>query len=181
MDDDLVTVARFDNSVEANLARNRLEEAGLRAALLDDNTVDIVWALSNALGGVKLQVRAADAEQARRVLDGDEGDEAGADAAGAEPAEGLGAELAAEEVEPDEDAGPPATERDRNAGRALRAALFGLLFWPLQFYAFWLLLKVYLSDEPLQAQPRRHALVAAAVNLPAMLLFCVLVRFLLAE
>src|SRR5262249_23246254 len=45
-----------------------LESAGIYTMLIDDNTVRIDWFLSNAVGGIKLQVDRADIEEAERVL-----------------------------------------------------------------------------------------------------------------
>jgi hypothetical protein len=67
MNDELVTIATFDNTVKANLARNQLA-AGIRATLVDEHTVGLNWTLSNAIGGVKLIVREEDYEDAARIL-----------------------------------------------------------------------------------------------------------------
>ena len=68
MSDRLATVATFGCPVEANLARNRLEAAGIKAFLADEETVGMVWHLTNALGGIKLQVGDRDAEEALAIL-----------------------------------------------------------------------------------------------------------------
>ena len=60
MSDKLVTVTSFGNVVEAEIARNALEAAGVRAFLEGEATVGNMWHLGNALGGVKLQVADAD-------------------------------------------------------------------------------------------------------------------------
>jgi len=71
------------------------------------------------------------------------------------------------------------TNREQNAGRAFRGAVFGLLLLPLQLYVFWLLLQVCVSDEPLAADKRRQAIVAAAISLPLMLGLCLLLKVIL--
>ena len=58
--DELVTVAAYDDAVSAGLALNRLNEAGLPAVLSDENTVAMDWLLSNAIGGIKVQVNPKD-------------------------------------------------------------------------------------------------------------------------
>lgn len=68
-DDDLVTVDRFLFVAEAELARARLEAAGIDAVLADENVVRLSWGDAQAHGGVRLQVRRHDAEAAREVLD----------------------------------------------------------------------------------------------------------------
>jgi hypothetical protein len=72
-DDDLVTVDRYLFRAEAELARARLEASGIDAVLADENVVRMGEA--QAHGGVRLQVRRRDAEEAREVLD-EEGDDA---------------------------------------------------------------------------------------------------------
>lgn len=68
-DDDLVTVDRFLFLAEAELARARLEAAGIDAVLADENVVRLSWGDAQAHGGVRLQVRRRDAEEAREVLE----------------------------------------------------------------------------------------------------------------
>src|SRR5262245_60532836 len=144
MSDSLVTIAAFWSPVEADLARNRLEAAGIQAFLANAVTVGMYWHLSNAVGGVRLQVREGDAEEALAVL---------------------AEQPAAAEAEESE---PVLTSREQNADRAFRGAVLGLLFLPLQLYVFWLLLKVFISDEHLDPGKRRNAIVAAIINLPLM-------------
>ena len=52
----MVTVATFDMPTEAHLAKGLLEANGLAAFLADELTVGVAWHLSNAVGGIKLQV-----------------------------------------------------------------------------------------------------------------------------
>ncbi len=69
MTNDLVTITTFENGPEAHAARLRLESEGIRAAVNDEVVVNWLWYVGTALGGVKLQVAAADAERARAILD----------------------------------------------------------------------------------------------------------------
>jgi putative signal transducing protein len=64
----LVTVETFNTPWEAQLARARLETEGIHSVIADENFVRLYWALSNALGGVKLQVRKEDAPRAAELL-----------------------------------------------------------------------------------------------------------------
>lgn len=64
----LVTVDTFTSPWDAHIARSLLESEGIPAFLGDENMVGMDWPLSQALGGVKLKVSAADVEQARVVL-----------------------------------------------------------------------------------------------------------------
>lgn len=65
---DLVTVATYYKGVDAELARLALLQSGIRALLDDEQVVRTDPLLSNAIGGVKLRVAAADVEAARRIL-----------------------------------------------------------------------------------------------------------------
>jgi hypothetical protein len=50
------------------LAKGKLDSAGIKCNLADDNTVRMDWFWSNAIGGVKLLVRREDAAEAARLL-----------------------------------------------------------------------------------------------------------------
>jgi hypothetical protein len=67
-DGELVTVARYRDMPEAVVARTVLEEAGIECLLRDENTVRTDWLLSNAIGGMRLQVAAKDEARARELL-----------------------------------------------------------------------------------------------------------------
>ncbi|MEM1268586.1 MAG: hypothetical protein AAGI08_00935 [Bacteroidota bacterium] len=125
----LVTIARYRTPFEAEIVRGRLESEGLTVQIADAELVIADWLLSNAIGGVRLQVPAIEVEYAQHVLS---------------------------TVEPLEDAETPESEAEVNARAALHAAALGLAFLPLQLYAAWLLLKVSWSDDPLPAATRRH-------------------------
>lgn len=64
----LQTIATFTSPWEAQLARAALEAEGIEATIADEHLIRLYWALSNAIGGVKLQVRPDDAERARDLL-----------------------------------------------------------------------------------------------------------------
>jgi hypothetical protein len=49
------------------LAKGSLEAAGIQAYLVDDNMIRMDWFISNLLGGIKLKVRAEDAEAAVEI------------------------------------------------------------------------------------------------------------------
>jgi hypothetical protein len=65
----LVTVRQFRDLPEALLAKGSLESAGIECFLADDNLVRLDWFISNFIGGIKLNVRAADAANAQKLLD----------------------------------------------------------------------------------------------------------------
>ena len=64
----LVTLARFRDPLDAELARARLEGAGIEALILDQHLTGINWFYSLALGGVRVQVDASDLDAGRRAL-----------------------------------------------------------------------------------------------------------------
>ncbi len=66
---ELATVRQFRDLPEALLAKGCLESAGIDCFLADENLVRLDWFISNFIGGIKLKVRAADVENARRILD----------------------------------------------------------------------------------------------------------------
>lgn len=65
----LVTVRQFRDLPEALLAKGSLESAGIECFLADENLVRLDWFISNFIGGIKLNVRAADAANAQKLLD----------------------------------------------------------------------------------------------------------------
>lgn len=67
----LVTVETFTSPWEAQLARARLEAEGIDSMVADEHVVRLDWAISNAVGGVKLRVREEDAERALAALQAD--------------------------------------------------------------------------------------------------------------
>ena len=65
MANELVTLATFDNSIKAELARSALANAGIDARLGDEDLATMLP--SNMVGGVKLIVREEDAERAIEI------------------------------------------------------------------------------------------------------------------
>jgi hypothetical protein len=61
MPTELITLQQFRDIPEALLAKGKLESAG--------NLVRMDWLLSNAIGGIRLQVYEQDATSARALLD----------------------------------------------------------------------------------------------------------------
>jgi hypothetical protein len=66
-DDDLTTVATFTNTAEAQLARERLENEGVVAFVIEGVTGGTMPYLMQG-GGVHLQVRNEDLEKAKEIL-----------------------------------------------------------------------------------------------------------------
>jgi hypothetical protein len=64
----MVTVAQCNLAAQAHAMRMRLEAAGIPVFLADELTVAMDWLLSNAIGGVKVQVAERDVPRAAEIL-----------------------------------------------------------------------------------------------------------------
>jgi hypothetical protein len=67
MKEKLVTVARFDNYIEADLARQWLEEEGVKAFVMGQN-VGNVYAGVPAVADIRLQAPESEMERAKEIL-----------------------------------------------------------------------------------------------------------------
>jgi len=155
MAEKLVTITTFDMPTEAHLAKNLLAANGLAPFLADEFTVGVAWHLSNALGGIKLQVAETDAERAIAALEGPEGavPDVKEQLRGIAEIEGAPAET-------------PVSISDRTADRALRAALLGLLFIPLfQLYSLWMIGGLFFSGQKISKRGWRKIWVAGMLDL----------------
>jgi hypothetical protein len=65
---DWVTVDRFYHPTEAHIAAGRLEAEGVPVFLLGINHASTNWLITTALGGIQVQVPAANADAARKIL-----------------------------------------------------------------------------------------------------------------
>lgn len=68
MQDSLVTVTVFQYSSEALIIKGKLESENIRVFLADEYTVDTDPLVSNAIGGVKLQVDFEHVERAKSII-----------------------------------------------------------------------------------------------------------------
>lgn len=153
-----VTIATFDQGVEASFAQDRLESAGIASELADEATVGLAWHMAQAMGGIKLRVDAADVERAQAVLAEEDLGVGAASPAFAELA--ADTEVSAIDTIDEADEAPP-NERERTAERAFRCAVFGFLFWPIFLWATILVLRVWTSGQPWRPRYRRRARWAA--------------------
>lgn len=64
----LITIATYNNAITANIHRGRLEAEAVPATLANEQYVIANWMMSNALGGIQLQVPATYAQAARDIL-----------------------------------------------------------------------------------------------------------------
>ena len=65
----LVTIARYRDLIEAQLAKGKLEAYGIEAFLANENIVSLDRFYSNAVGGLRLQVLDKDVTDAQAILD----------------------------------------------------------------------------------------------------------------
>src|SRR5687767_857231 len=119
----LVTIATFDQAAQARLAENALTAAGIQATAGDETLVAMDWLLSNAVGGVKVQVWEEDADRAVGVLEtefGAHGEGLGPAAAPDPAAFAAEAEAAAPEDADDEPPAPAAPADEPTADPTVR-------------------------------------------------------------
>lgn len=148
MSDRFVTIATYHDGVAAAMARNFLENEHIPVLLLDEDTVATFGVISAAIGGVKLQVPAIHVERAELLLSQIQRD---TDDYEPMPPTAIATPEIAEELREEH------TDRDplnQNVDRLLRAALGGLIFLPLQFYALWLLMEIASTEG--KVTPNRH-------------------------
>lgn len=163
---DFVTVATYWNAAEAELARAVLEGEGIHACLEGEATARWMWYWANALGGIKVQVPASEAQRAREILqrkppaDSKRGAPQRCGECGAEVEPGFdtcwscGAEIPVPEDTSEAAAAPSKADdesedaeemlegADAALVRAFRAAIIGTLFCPGLLHAYsiyWLL------------------------------------------
>jgi len=68
MDDQIVTLTRYTFYHEYLIVKSKLESEGIEVVLRDDYSITLDPMLSNASGGIKLEVKASQAEKALAVL-----------------------------------------------------------------------------------------------------------------
>ena len=65
----LITIGQYSQGAYAHIAKSRLEAEGIESIILDENLILVNWLYSNAIGGVKLQVRSTDVEKAKAIIE----------------------------------------------------------------------------------------------------------------
>jgi Putative prokaryotic signal transducing protein len=168
MPESFVTVATFETPMEAQLARNQLDEEGIDAFLEGAETVVMFTNLGGAMGGVKLQVAAEDARRAQAILgqrlqspDKPVRDDYGLDREASKTA------IRARAFDVDEEEEElPESAADATARRAWRAAVIGLLVFPplLHVYSLWQLLQIPAAEDQLSDAGKRRLYAAVALD-----------------
>ena len=165
---DLVTVGIFGDPTQAALARNRVESAGIKVVLSEENAGTLGWAATGPQGGVRLQVADKDADAARELLDTKAWQSN--DAETAFTTLSAAAELARQA---EEDEGPRLSHREKLATRAFKATVCGLIVVFLLPYGAYLWFRVRRSHGRLEGRPRLHYrwtgwLLGSLIALPAL-------------
>jgi hypothetical protein len=173
--------------VESQLAKQLLDAEGIPAFLIGYETVSADWLLSNAVGGIQLQVPEEQAEDAIDFLSqaGKFGQRALGDLSDADDDSDL--ELDHESDDDDNlDGGRELVLQEHSGNlreatiqRAYRSAIFSLVFQPLAFYTLYLLLRAFVDEQPLRPEYRRKLWLALAIHLPILIMMLVIVRTLL--
>ena len=150
-----VTLSTAPDLAAARLMQGLLQSAGIDCFIPDENLLSQASCLGGIVGGLRVQVRAADRERAQTMLDD------------YRAPDGL-----ADNVEGAAD--PKAVaQSERLAQRALRVAILGFILWPLPHpYALALAISA-LARKDLTGHARRQARVAAAVSFLALVVFVV--------
>jgi hypothetical protein len=66
--EDLVEVGQYDSVIAADLAKASLESSGIQAILINKGIAQIYPGATYAFGGIRLMVRAEDAQAATEIL-----------------------------------------------------------------------------------------------------------------
>jgi hypothetical protein len=157
--DPLVTVATYDDPLDASLARNVLLAGGVEAVLLDEHAVASRH-VGGTFGGIRLQVRATDEPQARELL--------------AEGVEGRGEYVdgVPDELRDDLEDRFPARRgrgggepscRNEEADRAMTAAAWSFMVPPLALLVAFRLWRVATLPGPIDPWRRRKATFAGLI------------------
>lgn len=183
MKNDLVVVGVFQLAPEANMARNRLEAEGIRAVISDEHASTMYWALTTAMGGIKVSVMSDQADRALKILGVEDRH------ADLEELERLAGESETEDGEEpapadDEPESPTADDSPLNPRevlieRCLKAAIIGLVVMPLQIWVFGMVIRAFLAGDPLRPKSQFHLAVAASINVPMTLVTILVLRFMI--
>jgi len=68
MDEKIITIARFGDYIQANMAKISLEAEGIQCFLGGENFVATYGLFSNAIGAIELCIKESDKQQAEEIL-----------------------------------------------------------------------------------------------------------------
>lgn len=64
----MITIAVLNTLNEAFLLRSMLESSEIPAFIPDENTAQVDWALTNAIGGIRVQVPESFRDEAEKIV-----------------------------------------------------------------------------------------------------------------
>jgi hypothetical protein len=172
--EEIVTLTRFGELPTAQLLCGRLDAEGIECFIPDQIMAAQTWHLNRAIGGIRVQVRQADLERAKQILEHPGiAEEASLGSAGETPSESGQGESSCRD---DSDNGS-ISAGDRAAYRSMRVALASLWLMGL-IHPYSLLLAVRaLRGKDVTAWGRKRAWIALVISL----LGCAWVTFLMAR
>jgi len=125
----LVALGSYRDPIDAELAKMRLQNAGIPAIVVDQHLISMQWLYSGALGGVKIKVDESDLEIARNVLREDRSADLSSIPESQTPfADGEGVEVPLETLE---------AEQQVHEARSYFSALFASLLGLAVLYYVW--------------------------------------------
>ena len=65
---ELITITSYSEPLEAHIVKGRLEAEGIPTYIANEHHISAAWYLSNALGGVKIQVHKQDQIKAKNII-----------------------------------------------------------------------------------------------------------------
>ncbi|GJD20505.1 hypothetical protein RIVM261_054610 [Rivularia sp. IAM M-261] len=160
MNNNLITIATFGNSVEASLAKQLLEAEGIPAFLMDDDTASMAWHLTIALGWIKLKVLQSDADNAIDILTAVEFINSDTEAPSTDEN--------TPQAETSRRRSSTKTKSDKILDDAFNAAIIGLFIFPLcimQLYSLWLLVFLLFTGWKISANRQLKAAITLLLNL----------------
>ncbi|MFZ2906825.1 MAG: DUF2007 domain-containing protein [Cyclobacteriaceae bacterium] len=66
--DEIIVYKRFDNSIDANLAKTKLDAYGIPCFLTEENLTNLYPLQNTVLFGVRLHIFSSDQDQADKIL-----------------------------------------------------------------------------------------------------------------
>ncbi|MBI2807549.1 MAG: hypothetical protein HYX68_21420 [Planctomycetes bacterium] len=165
MSNRLVTIATFHDTVEAAVVKNFLEAQGIHAELADEDTVATNWSLAGAIGGIKLQVPPIHVERAEMLIDKVRSEQRAVLDEPPLPHTGIAAQEIAEDLQAEQEDKLPI---NKLTDQLFRCAVFGLILWPLQLYALYLMACVFGAEGRVSPNRRWKIWVSILLNVPMM-------------
>jgi hypothetical protein len=181
IEDPFVTVASFTTLGEAGVARLALEAAGIPCELADAEAIAMDWLMSNAFGGVKVQVPESEVAHAKSILARRHRDATTDDYGLPRISPRDESESDADDFEPEAADDEAATPADKIVDRAFVFAVLGLFSCPFLTQLVSLGMLLQLLSEPSRVQPHKRfrlwTTIVIDVSLVSFILFVVAAYF----